>query len=198
MIDEMVEIPSIEPSASAGGCPQDVSISDSRWYVMRVTYSRELKAMQLLQKANVECYVPMLYVRDEFGKHTVPAVHNLIFVHTTRDVLDTCKRRMEAVCPLRYMMDKSTKLPMVVRNKEMEDFMWVTEHHDADIFYLDNPSVVCVKGTPIEVIGGPFKGLHGRLLRIRRNRKVVLQLVGLVAVAIDGIPIECCKISTKV
>ncbi len=190
----MVEIPSIEPSASAGGCPQDVSISDSRWYVMRVTYSRELKAMQLLQNFGVECYVPMLCVRDGMGKHFVPAVHNLIFVHTTRDVLDECKRQMELVCPMRYMMDKSTGLPMVVKDKEMADFMWVTENNNADVFYLDNPSVVCVKGTPIEVIGGPFKGLRGRLLRIRRNRKVVLQLVGLVAVAIDGIPIECCKV----
>ena len=124
----------------------------------------------------------------------VPAVHNLIFVHSTRDFLDSYKRKVERDCPLRYMMDRSTGLPMVVRDKEMEDFIRVTAEKDEGILYLDNPSVIVTKGTSVELVSGPFKGVKGKLLRIRRERKVVLQLAGVVAVAVDGIPMQWCKV----
>ncbi len=161
---------------------------------MRATYSRELKVQKSLQEEGIECFVPMVCKRDENGKRYVPAVHNLVFVHTSREFMDVYKRQMEYVIPMRYMMDRSTGLPMVVRDKEMEDFIRVTADMDEGVLYLDNPSVVAEKGTPVEVVSGPFKGVQGMLLRIRRDRKVVLQLAGVVAVAVDGIPMEWCKV----
>ncbi|MCQ2069124.1 MAG: UpxY family transcription antiterminator [Bacteroidaceae bacterium] len=161
---------------------------------MRATYSREQKAQQLLQEVGVECYIPMHLERSENGERYVPVVHNLIFVHTSRKFMRDIKLRMEYMCPLRYMIDRSTGLPMVVRDKEMEDFMRVTAEMGSDIVYLDNPSIVVTKGTPIEIVCGPFRGVQGRLLRIRRDRKVVLQLAGVVAIAISGIPMEYCKV----
>ena len=161
---------------------------------MRVTYSRELKAQKSLQEEGVECFVPMVCERDENGKQYVPAIHNLVFVHTSREFMDVYKRKMEYVIPLRYMMDRSTGLPMVVRDKEIEDFIHVTADMDKGILYLDNPSVVAEKGTPVEIMNGPFKGVRGNLIRIRRDRKVVLQLAGLIAVAVDGIPMQWCKV----
>lgn len=161
---------------------------------MRVTYSRELKAQKLLQDAGVECFIPMVCDRSVEKKCYVPAVHNLIFVHSSRDFLDDYKRKVESDCPLRYMMDRSTGLPMMVRDKEMDDFIRVTAERDEGILYLDNPSVAVTKGTPVEIVCGPFKSVQGKLLRIRRDRKVVLQLAGLVAVAVDGIPMEWCKV----
>lgn len=194
MADFMTEKYLSQSSASADGCPQDIALTENKWFAMRVTYSREQKAQQLLQEVGVECYVPMHLERNESGERYVPVVHNLIFVHTSRKFMDDYKRRMEYFCPLRYMIDRSTGLPMVVRDKEMEDFMRVTAEMGGDIVYLDNPSAVVAKGTPIEIVCGPFKGVQGRLLRIRRDRKVVLQLAGIVAVAASGIPMEHCKV----
>lgn len=184
----------VQSSASAGGCPPVVSLSDIQWFVLRVTYSRELIAQKLLHEAGVECFIPMVCDRNAEKKCYVPAVHNLIFVHSSRDFLDDYKRKVESDCSLRYMMDKSTGLPMAVRDKEMNDFIRVTKENNEGILYLDDPSAAVTKGTPVEIVSGPFKGVQGRLLRIRRNRKVVLQLVGLVAVAVDGIPMEWCRV----
>lgn len=161
---------------------------------MRVTYSREMKAQRVMQESGLETFVPMIWENGEEGKRFVPAVHNLIFVHTTRRFMDEYKRKVEAFCPLRYMMDRGTGLPMVVRDKEMEDFIRVTSDRNNDIMYLDDPSAVATKGTPVEVACGPFMGIQGKLLRIRRDRKVVLQLAGVVAVAVEGIPMEWCRI----
>ena len=184
----------VQSSAGAGGCPPVVSLSDIKWFVLRVTYSRELKAQKLLQEAGVECFVPMVCDRNDEKKCYAPAVHNLIFVHSSRDFLDNYKRQVEADCPLRYMMDRSTGLPMVVRDKEMDDFIRVTTEKDEGILYFDDPSAVVTKGTLVEIVDGLFKGVQGKLLRIRRDRKVVLQLAGVLAVAVDGIPMDCCKV----
>ena len=195
---EMADIHTTESlfqsSAQAGGCPPVVLLSDIRWFALRVTYCRELKAQQLLHEAGVECFIPMVCNRDAEKKCYVPAVHNLIFVRSTRDFLDDYKRKVESDCPLRYIMDRSTGLPMVVRDKEMDDFIRVTKENDEEILYLDDPSAATSKGTPVEIVNGPFKGVQGRLLRIRRDRKVVLQLAGLIAVAVDGIPMRWCKV----
>lgn len=194
MTDSLSSSPYVNSAASAEGCPQDMSFSQPKWFVMRVTYSRELKAQQLLQTAGVPCFVPMRCERTEEGDQYSPAVHNLIFVQTSRDFMDDYKQKLEGECPLRYMMDHSTKLPMVVRDKEMEDFMRVTSDRDSNIKYLDDPNATATKGTPVEVMVGPYKGIHGKLLRIRKDRKVVLQLAGVVAIAVNGIPMEWCRI----
>ena len=197
---EMADLHTIESlvqsSAQVGGCPPVLPLSDIKWFVLRVTYSRELKAQKLLQEAGVECFIPMVCERDEDeGKKCfVPAVHNLIFVHSSRNFLDDYKRKVEGECPLRYMMDRSTGLPMVVRDKEMDDFIRVTKENDESILYLDDPSAAVTKGTLVEIVSGSFKGVQGKLLRIRRDRKIVLQLAGLIAVAVDGIPMEWCKV----
>ena len=83
---------------------------------------------------------------------------------------------------------------MVVRDKEMEDFIRVTAEKNERVLYLDNPSAALTKGTPVEIMSGPFKGVQGKLLRIRRDRKVVLQLAGVVAVAVEGIPMGWCRV----
>ena len=76
--------------------------------------------------------------------------------------------------------------------REMKDYVdW------DDILYLDNPEAVLKKGTPITIVYGPYKDRKGYLLRIRRDRKVVMQLAGVVAIALSGIPIEHIKVDEE-
>lgn len=183
----------ISPREKLSGCPpivaEAVNTSDSShdWFVMRSTYSREMKALTMLSAEGIKCYVPMRHERTEKGDITVPAVHNLIFVYTDRKFMDTWKRLHETVCPLRYAMNHATGKPMIVHEKEMEDFMRVNAAA-SDLLYLDNPQVAVEKGKAVEIIAGEFKGVRGHILRIMRDRKVVVSLNGLVAVALTGIP----------
>ncbi len=169
------------------GCPQSLC-----WFVMRVTYSRELKAQALLNSEGVECYVPMRRECTENGVSTVPAVHNLLFVRSTRAFLDDWKQKAEGICPVRYAIDKATRQPMLVPDRQMEDFIRVTG--TADALYLDNPNVILEKGMDVEVCAGPYKGVQGRLIRIRRDRKVVVGIPGLLAAAVSGIPLAWLKL----
>lgn len=61
------------PNATITGCPPpELSLAEenkekNRWYVMRSTYSREMKAKSLLESEGVKCYIPMKKVRCEHG-----------------------------------------------------------------------------------------------------------------------------------
>lgn len=188
----------ISPSATVVGCPPNVSLLENTrvhkcWYVMRSTYSREVRAKEMLEADGMECFVPMKKIRTEYGDKLVPVVHNLVFVRTNRDVMDRWKRRHEEDCPLRYAMDRTTSSPMIVRDKEMEDFILVTRDSNEKIIYLDNPNVAVEKGKQIEIVCGQYAGVRGSVLRILRDRKLVVSVNGLVSVAISGIPFSWMK-----
>lgn len=121
-------------------------------------------------------------------------VHNLIFVYTTREALDPWKRLHESDAALRYTIDKSTNKPMVVSDKAMEDFIRVTQEANDSLLYLDNPSIILTKGQKVEVVAGPFKGVQGYILRIRKDRRVVVTLNGLISVALATMPMDHFKI----
>ncbi len=168
------------------------------WFVMRSTYSREMKAKDILERDGIECYVPTRKIRRFEGEkpinENIPLVHNLVFVRTFRDFMDIYKRRIETTCPLRYAIDKSTAKPMIVREKEMQDFMRVTQEASDSIRYLDDPEELLRKGQDVEIITGPFTGVQGKIVRFHRDRRVVVSLAGLMAVAMSSMPISWLKI----
>ena len=79
------------------------------WYAVRVTYSRELFFKEYLDAAGIENYIPMRYeyvVRKERRlRKLVPAVHNLVFVRSTRERMDEIKNEPGMNIPIRYIMD---------------------------------------------------------------------------------------------
>ena len=181
------------------GCPQVLSAQNDsadcrKWFVMRSTYSREMKAKSILEADGIECYIPIKREITEAGEILKPAIHNLVFVFSERSVMDNWKRRHEGDCPLRYAMDKSTGLPMIVRNKDMDDFIRATRYSDGSLLYLDNPEAAVKKGRCVEIVCGPLKGVRGAVLRVLRDRKVVVSLNGIAAVAISGIPFSCMRV----
>lgn len=68
-----------------------------RWYAMSAVYRSELKIKAYLLDHKVECYVPMTekeVMRKGVGKEVrkVPAVSNLIFVHSSVDIIQELKQ----------------------------------------------------------------------------------------------------------
>ena len=67
------------------------------WYVLRVTYQRELIAKRRLDELNIESFVPTHQVRGRLAGGRVvmqrrALVHNYIFVHSDRTTIDRIKQ----------------------------------------------------------------------------------------------------------
>lgn len=161
------------------------------WFAIRVSYGRVLKFCVSLEEVGVEHFVPMIRkktVKD--GKtvtQTVPAVSNLCFVRSTKAWIEDCFRGMGENRPAHFMWDKSTREPIKVSDKAMSDFMQVCQVMCDDTLYLKDITDKLHEGQKVRVTEGPFEGIEGTIVRIKRSRRVVVELPGLLAVATNYI-----------
>ena len=157
------------------------------WFAIRVSYGRVLKFCSMLSEDGVEHFVPMArkkVVRN--GKTievTAPAVSNLCFVRSTKSFIDDYLRGMGENRPAHFMWDKSTRNPITISEKAMADFMQVCQVMSDDTLYLKDITEKLHEGQRVRVTEGPFKGVEGTIVRIKRSRRVVVELPGLLAVA---------------
>ena len=170
------------------------------WFPMRVTYQREMKVKAELDRLGIENFVPMRYKvmesqndgDTELQRVLVPAINNLIFVRSTQEQLSELKRSNEVLEPLRYMMDRTASQEhaiMTVADREMENFMRVASRTDDSVMFLDNETIVGKEGKRVEIMGGAFEGVTGVIRRVKRCKRVVVEIEGVVSVAIAYVPV---------
>jgi len=161
-----------------------------------------MKLKNILDQMNVESYVPMRYIEKTINgrkqRAVEPAIHNLLFVHASRDFLQSLKNRLEESVPMRYIMDKSDRKPIIVPQKQMEDFIKVTSTSEEEIIYLENPDFAAKVGEKVRITGGVFEGVEGKILRIKNNKKIVVAIEGIAAVAIAFVPSRLIEIISNV
>ena len=171
------------------------------WFPMRVTYQREMKVKAELDRLGIECFVPMRYRIVDADvenprRELVPAINNLIFVRSTQERISGLKASNEVLEPLRYMMDRTASREyaiMTVGDREMENFMRVASRTDDSVMFLDEETVVGKEGKRVEIMGGAFEGVTGVIRRVKRCKRVVVELEGIASVAIAYVPVALLK-----
>ena len=166
------------------------------WFPMRVTYQREMKVKAELDRLGIECFVPMRYKlidgdMDNPHRELVPAINNLIFVHSTQERISYLKLSNETLEPLRYMIDQTAQQPhtiMTVADRQMENFMRVASRTDDSVLFLNEDSVVGKEGKRVMITGGTFEGVTGVIRRVKRSKRIVVELEGIASVAIAFVP----------
>ena len=146
----------------------NTSSADLNWYPLRITYSRELALKNYLDSKQIENFIPMRYeyiVRNECKiRKLVPAIHNLVF-------------------PIRYIMDCETQQPITIPDVQMRSFIAVAGNCDQQVVYLDPTTINLKRGQRVRITGGVFEGVEGEFVRIKDDRRVVVVIQGLMAVA---------------
>lgn len=159
--------------------------TENKWYAIRVTYNREMKIKREMDARHIETFLPMKYrirMRGERRiKEKVPAIHNLIFIYTTKQKLQEIKQT--TTLPIRYIMNRETKTPITIPNSQMQSFIAVSGSIDEQIIYLEPDITNFRKGDKVRITGGIFKDTEGYFMRIKGDRRVVVCLHGIAAVA---------------
>lgn len=160
------------------------------WYVLRVTYQREIAASKALEELQIEHYVPTIRtrIRNEkgisIGWKTEPLVHNYIFVHDSfENILRIKQGKLDY---LRFVMGKGadgvSDEPQYVPDKQMTDFIKVVRTMG---FKPVDPDIDLKKGDRVRVLTGPFEGVEGIYIKMpnRHEKRVVIKILGIAAVA---------------
>lgn len=162
---------------------------------MRVTYHREMQMKSHFEEMGIECFVPMRYELQEEGatgqERLVPAIHNLIFVHSTQETLTRLKMERREFAPLRYMMrhlENGETQIMTVPDREMDNFIKAASVQDRSAFLVEDSDYFSKIGRMVRITAGQFKDVVGVVKRVKRNRCVVVRIQGVAAVVIANVP----------
>ena len=120
---------------------------------------------------------------------TVQLAPSLLFVRWTEDALKAYKQDHFTDLMI-YRRPDSTD-PAPIDEQEMRMFILVTsatEGRDVDLLGPDTRSYDFQPGEKVRVTEGPFKGAEGIIKRIKKDRKLLVQINGVVIVAVSNIP----------
>ena len=65
----------------------------------------------------------------------------------------------------------------------MNDFIAVASTMDEDLIYITEVNDKLREGQTVRVKKGPFAGVEGKIVRIRKSRRILVELPGMLAVA---------------
>ena len=199
MLNEALLLDSTRPFSNdnntSSGCPEFNSVgvplsyqeASKRWYVLRVSYSRELKIKADLDQKGVRTFVPMKWKKIEsegkVQKKLVPAIGNLCFVYWDKPSIDAYISGYGENSPVHYYWDRTLNCPLTVSDKAMTDFIKVSSSMDEDLIYITQISDKLREGQKVKVKSGSFAGVEGKIVRIRKSRRIMVELPGMLAVA---------------
>lgn len=173
----------------------NIAKSDIHWFALSVFGNKVLAMDETLRRMGMETYVPIRErvkaTRDGEAKIIqVPAVSRLMFVHTTASrILDI--ERQEGLNFHIYRTLESNPFDrklIVIPDKEMQTFILVSSSGSKGLEYFADGEMQFKPGSKVRVIEGPFKGCEGHIKRIKGNRRLVVEIQGVCAVATSYIP----------
>ncbi len=163
------------------------TLASEEWFAMRATFSRAMLAKRALEERSIENYLPMHYdvVVDRRGhktKELVPVISNIIFVRTTKAIIQEAKKDILWLQYLTFPHEGRNR-PIVVPNKQMEDFIAVTSRTQSKVLYLNPAEINLQKGTRVRIIGGPFDNVEGLFINSRGagKKKLIVEIPGIIA-----------------
>ena len=129
---------------------------------------------------------PMIFLRK-------PLVNSLLFVHCTEEQLqeiETYLKERDANDNVRgYIYKNAEKAYARVPDKEMASFRLVVDSGSKGLaFFADDDISRFATGDRVRVKEGPLKGAEGYIKRIRRDRRLLVVIEGIIAVATTYIP----------
>lgn len=140
---------------------------------------------EYLDGEGIENFIPMHYgYVSKSGRQVrklVPVIHNLVFVRASRVRIDRMKNEISV--PVRYIMDKETHSPIIIPERQMRNFIAVAGTNEEQLIYLEPAAVAFRKGQRVRVTGGLFEGVEGEFIRVKNDRRVVVSIQGVMAVA---------------
>ena len=139
------------------------------WYAIRVLFNRWATLLVELEERGWESFRPS------------EVIASLLFVRCTEmEITDLAARHHERM--MVYRLPGSRK-PTRIGDREMEVFRFVVTAGRQGLTLLGDDRPEYHMGDRVVVTQGPFKGAEGHIKRIKRDRRLVVTIPGVVAVA---------------
>ena len=143
-------------------------MNELHWYAAKVKYNRTLPIREQLAMDRVNHFVPEI-------------IGSLVFLQTTDEYLSRFEQ--DNFRRLWLYRDPLTRKPAPIPDREMEVFIFVCSAGKQGLTYLGDDKPEYHQGDRVRVTDGPFKGAEGHIKRIKKDRRLVVSISGVAAVA---------------
>ena len=178
------------PQPEQPATPHAQQPAEPRWYALRVFNNRILRTKEELECSGARTYMAVKTLRETVNGRLVTRqiqlAPSLLFVRWTLDELLDYKR--EHFSDLMIYRRAEGGGPAPIDEREMEMFILVTSSGDGAGLEYVGERLDFKPGERVRVIEGPFKGAEGIIKRIKKDRKLLVAIQGVVVVAISHIP----------
>ncbi len=165
------------------------------WFVMRdlTRANASRPAWKELTDAGLRVFTPMVWKIRKRGVRTerykAPAIHDLLFVDSTRAELDPEVAR-RATLQYRFVRGGAHGEAMTVNDSEMERFIRATTSTDNPKFFMPSEITPSMIGKQVLIVGGPLDGMTGHLLSVKgmRTKRLIVELPGMLTSAVEVAP----------
>ncbi len=166
---------------------------ETHWFALKVFYNRSLSIKQELSADGIDCYVPtetVVVERQGVRRKVVrPVISSLMFFHSTEEqAVDVQRRFTDRVILYTRFLDDGSRRPYAIPDREMQVFMLVTQSGESGLEYFGELESNFTEGQHVRVTDGPFSGAEGYIRRIRGDRRLLVTITGICAVATAYIP----------
>ena len=152
------------------------------WYAVRVFYNHIFRIKDELESKGVKTYMALKKTRER----KVQLAPSLLFLYWDAEHLTEFKQDHFSELMV-YRQPESTE-PAPIDDREMEMFILVTSALDGREVEVTDQTFDFKPGERVRVTEGPFKGAEGVIKRIKKDRKLLVAVRGVVVVAISHIP----------
>ena len=155
---------------------------------------KELRVRDDARQYGLEAFVPLKYqvktFRGQKQRALVPALSGLIFIKGTLDEVQDYIQNAHYRVYIRRSTFSNKEDYLTVPTKAMEDFIAVTENHEARVIYYRPEEISLQAGDQIRIKGGLYDGREGIIMRIKgkRNKHLVVQIPGMIVAAVELSP----------
>jgi len=187
------------------------------WYAVKVFYNKVFEIEEELSSRGIESYIPVqkveikglkyLHFKREMALHPgepmdtrylfeepylyqrVPVVKSLLFFRCQRSEV----KQIRDLLGERGFIYKTADWQhyAVIPDREMEIFKLVASSGESGLeFFAEDDITRYKQGSRVRVIDGPLKGAEGYIKRIKKNRRLLVAIEGVIAVATSYIPPE--------
>lgn len=142
---------------------------NKHWYAFRVFYNRLQPLIADCKELGCEFFAPTEVIRS------------LLFLRCEEQIMAGFAEEHHKEAMVYRRMD--SREAAVIPDREMEIFRFVATAGHQGLTLLGDDRPEYHMGDRVVVTGGPFKGAEGHIKRIKRDRRLVVTIPGIVAVA---------------
>lgn len=150
-------------------------MGNAHWYVFYVRMHHEKKTAEKLKALGITHYLPVQEVvrqwSDRRKKLKVVVIPMMLFVRVDETKRVELLRDIPALTGT--LIDRTTHRPAIIRDEEMERFMFMLDYSDEAVHFISEPLQA---GEKIQVIKGPLTGLMGELTEIDGKSQVIVRI----------------------